>query len=56
MFFPDTARGLEEFRRVLRPRRRVAVWHLERLMATAGFREISVKRESSKNFYRVYLD
>jgi hypothetical protein len=25
MFFPDPARGLEEFRRVLRPRRRAAV-------------------------------
>ena len=25
MFFPDPARGLEEFRRVLKPRRRAAV-------------------------------
>jgi len=83
MFFPDPARGLAEFHRVLRPRCRAAVcvisaperapmWgvladilsrylpdqrdllhlsfaladagHLEQLMATAGFREISVKR------------
>ena len=85
MFFPDPARGLTEFRRVLRPRCRAAVcvistrerapmWgvladilsgylpdqrevlhlsfaladagRLERLMATAGFRDISVRRHT----------
>jgi ubiquinone/menaquinone biosynthesis C-methylase UbiE len=95
MFFPDPARGLEEFRRVLRPRRRAAVcvissrerapmWgvlaetlsgylldqrevlhlsfaladarHLERLFATAGFREISVRRETRESSYESFDD
>jgi ubiquinone/menaquinone biosynthesis C-methylase UbiE len=90
MFFPDPARGLAEFRRVLRPRRhaavcvisipeRVPMWgalaeilsrylpdqrevlhllfaladagHLERLLATAGFREISVTRETRERSF-----
>jgi ubiquinone/menaquinone biosynthesis C-methylase UbiE len=93
MFFPDPAR--EEFRRVLRPRRRAAVcvistrecapmWgvlaetlsgylpdqrevlhlsfaladagHLERLFATAGFREISVMRETRESSYESFDD
>src|ERR1700730_990525 len=93
MFFPDPARGLEEFRRVLRPRRRAAVcvistrecapmWgvladtlsgylpdqrevlhlsfaltdagHLERLFATAGFRDINVMRETRESSYESF--
>lgn len=93
MFFPDPARGLEEFRRVLRPRRRAAVcvisarerapmWgvlaemlsrylpdqrevlhlsfalagagRLERLLATAGFREISVTRETRESSFESF--
>jgi len=95
MFFPDPARGLAEFRRVLRPRRRAAVcvisipervpmWgalaeilsrylpdqrevlhllfaladagHLERLLATAGFREISVTRETRQRSFASFDD
>src|SRR5712691_244835 len=95
MFFPDPARGLEEFRRVLRPRRRAAVcvisarerapmWgvlaetlsrylpdqrevlhlsfaladagHLERLLAMAGFREISVTRETRESSFESFDD
>jgi len=95
MFFPDPARGLAEFRRVLRPRRRAAVcvisipervpmWgaladilsrylpdqrevlhllfaladagHLERLLATAGFREISVTRETRERSFASFDD
>jgi ubiquinone/menaquinone biosynthesis C-methylase UbiE len=95
MFFPDPARGLEEFRRVLRPRRRAAVcvisarerapmWgvlaetlsrylpdqrevlhlsfaladagHLEWLMATAGFREISVTRHTHEGRFESFDD
>ena len=95
MFFPDPARGLEEFRRVLRPRRRAAVcvistherapmWgvlaeilsrylpeqrevlhlsfaladaeRLERLLALAGFREISVTRETRESSFESFDD
>jgi ubiquinone/menaquinone biosynthesis C-methylase UbiE len=95
MFFPSPARGLEEFRRVLRPHRRAAVcvisarerapmWgvlaevlsrylpeqrevlhllftladagHLERLLAMAGFREISVTRETRANSFESFDD
>ncbi len=95
MFFSDPARGLEEFRRVLRPRCRAAVcvisarerapmWgvlaetlsrylpdqrevlhlsfaladagRLERLMATAGFREISVTRETRESSFESFDD
>jgi len=95
MFFPDPARGLAEFRRVLRPRCRAAVcvisaperapmWgvladtlsrylpdqrdvlhlsfaladagHLEELMATAGFREISVKRNTRASSFPSFDD
>ena len=95
MFFPDPARGLAEFRRVLHPRRRAAVcvisirervpmWgalaeilsrylpdqrevlhllfaladagHLERLLATAGFREISVTRETLERSFASFDD
>jgi ubiquinone/menaquinone biosynthesis C-methylase UbiE len=94
-FFPDPAWGLEEFRRVLRPRHRAAVcvistperapmWgvlaqtlsqylpeqrevlqlsfaladagHLERLLATAGFREISVRRETHEGSFESFDD
>jgi len=95
MFFPDAARGLAEFRRVLRPRCRAAVcvisaperapmWgvladilsrylpdqrdvlhlsfaladagHLEQLMVTAGFREISVKRNTRTHSFPSFDD
>lgn len=95
MFFTDPARGLAEFRRVLRPRCRVAVcvisasdrapmWgvladvlsrylpdqrdvfhlsfaladagHLERLMATAGFRETNVKRDTRAGSFPSFDD
>ena len=95
MFFPDPARGLAEFRRVLRPRRRAAVcvisipervpmWgalaeilsrylpdqrevlhllfaladagHLERLLTTAGFREISLTRETRERSFVSFDD
>lgn len=95
MFFPDPARALEEFRRVLRPRRRAAVcvistrdhapmWsaladtlsrylpdqrevlhrsfaladaaRLERLLATAGFREISVTPETREGSFESFDD
>jgi len=95
MFFPDPARGLAEFRRVLRPRRRAAVcvistrdrapvWgvlaetlshhlpdqrdvlhlsfaladagRLEQLMVTAGFRDISVKRETRASNFESFDD
>ncbi len=95
MFFPDPAQGLQEFRRVLRPRRRAAVcvvstrerapmWgvlaeilsrylpdqrevlrlifaladagRLERLLATAGFREISVTRETRESSFASFDD
>jgi ubiquinone/menaquinone biosynthesis C-methylase UbiE len=95
MFFPDPARGLTEFRRVLRPRCRAAVcvistcerapmWgvladilsgylpdqrevlhlsfaladagRLEWLMATAGFRDISVKREARAHSFASFDD
>jgi SAM-dependent methyltransferase len=95
MFFPDPARGLEEFRRVLRPRRRAAVcvistrerapmWgvlaealsrylpdqraalhlsfaladagHLERLLAMAGFRGISVRQETREGSFESFED
>jgi len=95
MFFPDPARGLGEFRRVLRPRRHAAVcvisarerapmWgvlaetlsqylpdqrevfhlsftladagHLEGLMATAGFREIRVTRETGESSFESFDD
>jgi ubiquinone/menaquinone biosynthesis C-methylase UbiE len=95
MFFPDPARGLAEFRRVLRPRRRAAVcvisarerapmWgvlaeilsrylpdqrevlhllfaladaeRLERLLATAGFREVSVTRETRERSFASFDD
>jgi len=95
MFFPDPARGLEEFCRVLRPRRCAAVcvistperapmWgvlaetlsqylpdqrevlhlsfaladagHLERLLAAASFREISVRRETHEGSFESFDD
>jgi ubiquinone/menaquinone biosynthesis C-methylase UbiE len=95
MFFPDPARGLEKFRRVLQPRRRAAVcvisarerapmWgvlaealsqclpdqrevfhlsfaladtdHLERLLAIAGFREISVTQETRGGSFESFED
>src|SRR5215831_16192150 len=95
MFFPDSARSLAEFRRVLRPGRRAAVcvisarerapmWgvladilsrylpdqrevlhlmfsladagHLERLFALAGFREISVTRETRESSFASFAD
>jgi ubiquinone/menaquinone biosynthesis C-methylase UbiE len=95
MFFPDPARGLEEFRRVLRSRRRAGVcvvstgerapmWgalaealsrhlpdqrdvlhlsfaladagHLERLLTTAGFREVSVTRETRESSFASFDD
>ena len=95
MFFPDPAQGLQEFRRVLRPRRRAVVcvisarerapmwgvlaeilsrylpdqWevlhlmfsladagHLERLLATAGFREIRVTRETRESSFASFDD
>src|SRR5262252_2365234 len=95
MFFPDPARGLAEFRRVLRPRRRAAVcvvstrervpmWgvlaeilsrylpdqrevlHLlfaladagrpERLLATAGFCEVGVTRETRERSFASFDD
>jgi len=95
MFFPDPAQGLQEFRRVLKPRRRAAVcvistserapmWgaladalserlpdqravlhlsfalsdaeHLERLMATAGFREITLTREVRETSFASFDD
>jgi ubiquinone/menaquinone biosynthesis C-methylase UbiE len=93
MFFPDPARGLEEFRRVLRPRRRAAVcvistrerapmWgvlaetlsrylpdqrqvlhmsfaladpaQLERLLAAAGFRGISVTAQTREGSFESF--
>lgn len=95
MFFPGPARGLEEFRRVLRPHRRAAVcvisarerapmWGvlaetlsrylpdqrevlhlsfaladagcLERLLVMAGFREISVTRETRESSFESFDD
>ena len=95
MFFPDPARGLKEFRRVLRPCRRAAVcvistrerapmWgvlaevlsqyipnqreilhlsfalaetgHLERLLALAGLREISVTQETRESSFESFED
>src|SRR5215472_1580475 len=95
MFFPDPALGLEEFRRVLRPRRRAAVcvisaperapmWgvlaetlsrylpdhrevlhlsfaladagRLEWLMATAGFHDISVMRDTRESSFESFED
>ncbi len=95
MFFPDPARGLAEFRRVLRPHRHAAVcvistrerapmWgvlaeilsrylpaqqevlhlsfaladagRLERLLATTGFREISVTRETREGSFESFDD
>ena len=95
MFFPDPAQGLQEFRRVLRPRRRAVVcvisarerapmWgvlaeilsrylpdqrevlhlmfsladagHLEHLLATAGFREIRVTRETRESSFASFDD
>jgi SAM-dependent methyltransferase len=95
MFFPDPARGLEEFRRVLRPGRRAAVcvistperapmWgvlaetlsrylpdqrevlhlsfaladpgRLERLFSVAGFRDVSVRRETREGALESFDD
>src|SRR5262245_4687544 len=95
MFFPDPARGLTEFRRVLRPRRRAAVcvisarerapmWGvladvlsrhlpdqhdvihlsfsladarlLERLMVTAGFRDIHVTPQTRQGGFESFDD